>query len=275
MVVLEHNMLADQGIKSYRLGMNQFADMAVQKYKGCLRSFNGTKTRSAAPFLRQSEGAALPAAVNWTKEGYVTSVKNQNSCDCCWAFSAAEALEGQMFRKTGKLVPLSVQQLVDCSWMQANTGCGGGSVVNAFKYLMQSGGLQAEATYPYMSREGVCRFNPSKVSATCSDFKYVPNGDEIMLQRAVVAVGPISAGIDTPGTFRLYQSGVYDEPKCSSSIQTHAVLVVGYDTDCSGRQYWLVKNSWGTEWGEQGYIRMSRNKNNQCGIATLASYPEV
>ncbi|KAI4874694.1 hypothetical protein NFI96_021607 [Prochilodus magdalenae] len=242
-LVLEHNMLADQGIKSYRLGMNQFADMDTHEYKGCLRSFNGTKTRSAAPFLRQSEGVALPASVNWTKEGYVTSVKKQSSCGSCWAFSAAGALEGQMFRKTGNLVSLSAQQLVDCSWMEGNIGCGGGYMANAFQYVIRSGGLQAEATYPYMSKEGVCRFNPNKVSATCSDFTHVPIGDEIMLQRAVAAVGPISAGIDdSPKSFQLYQSGVYDEPTCSSTKLYHAVLVVGYGTDSGGRQYWLVKN---------------------------------
>ncbi|KAL7861656.1 hypothetical protein SRHO_G00130970 [Serrasalmus rhombeus] len=275
-LVLEHNMLADQGLKSYRLGMNQFADMDILQLKGSLGTVNGTKTHSSAPFLQQAEDVGLPATVNWTNEGYVTSVKKQSICFSSWAFSAAGALEGQMFQKTGKLVSLSAQQLVDCSWIQGNSGCAGGGVESAFQYVLDSGGLQEENTYPYTSREGICKFNPQKVSATCGGFKTLSVGDEILLQKAVVAIGPISAAIDTsPKSFLLYQSGVYDEPACSSTRLTHAVLVVGYGTDCSGRKYWLVKNSWGVQWGERGYIRMSRNKDNQCGIATYAMYPEV
>ncbi|KAL6478444.1 hypothetical protein MHYP_G00142790 [Metynnis hypsauchen] len=277
--VLLHNMLADQGIKSYRLGMNRFADMDDQEYrqmfKGCLGSFNETKTSSASTFLRQAGGAALPATVDWREKGYVTGVKNQLDCGSCWAFSATGALEGQMFRKTGNLVSLSEQQLVDCSRAFGNKGCNGGWMDQAFLYVKQNGGLDTEASYPYEAIENVCRFNPAFVEATCTGYTDINRGSEEALQEAVATVGPISVAIDTSQpSFHLYQSGVYYEPSCSSFAVDHAVLVVGYGTE-SGRDYWLVKNSWGVEWGEGGYIKMSRNKNNQCGIATVASYPRV
>ncbi|XP_036449120.1 cathepsin L1-like [Colossoma macropomum] len=279
-LVLEHNMLADQGLKSYRLGMNHFADMDNQEYqqmfRGCLGPFNRTKTRSPTTILRQAGSAFLPSTVDWKAAGYVTEVDHQMCCGSCWAFSAVGALEGQMFRKTRKLVRLSKQQLVDCSWLFGNRGCAGGWMDQAFEYVMHSGGLQSESSYPYEAKDGMCRFNPLNASATCSDYYELPSGDEKSLQEAVAVIGPISAAIDiSRHTFQLYKSGVYDDPYCSSTKLTHAILVVGYGTDSRGEDYWVVKNSWGVQWGEKGYVRMSRNKRNQCGIATKASFPHV
>ncbi|XP_036449143.1 cathepsin L1-like [Colossoma macropomum] len=278
-LVLEHNMLADQGIKSYRLGMNHFADMDNQEYqqmfKGCLGSFNETKIESATTFLQPVEGAALPSAVDWRAEGYVTEVKDQSHCGSCWAFSATGALEGQMFKKTKKLVSLSEQQLVDCSGSSGNYGCNGGLAYQAFDYIMKSGGLETAYTYPYQAKEGLCRFNKQKAWAKCSDYKMVKSTEDV-LQYAVATVGPISVSLDVShDSFQLYESGVYDEPNCSSTKLGHAMLAVGYGTDEQGRDYWLVKNSWGVNWGDEGYIKMSRNKDNQCGIATRGSYPVV
>ncbi|XP_049320212.1 procathepsin L isoform X3 [Astyanax mexicanus] len=278
-LVLEHNVLADQGLKSYRLGMNLFADMNNQElqawFSNCLLPFNRTKTSTAATFLQQAEGAALPDAVDWRAMGYVTKVKNQGNCGSCWAFSATGALEGQMFRKLGYLLPLSEQQLVDCSREYGNMGCSGGWMNQAFQYVKDNGGLDTEDSYPYEAMEGYCRYYPDAVGATCSGYVDISSGDEQALQEAVATVGPVSVAIDVGHySFQLYQSGVYDEPDCSTSALGHAVLAVGYGSDY-GQDYWLVKNSWGTYWGDQGYIKMSRNKNNQCGIATAASYPLV
>uniref|UniRef100_A0A8B9RKQ4 Cathepsin L.1 n=1 Tax=Astyanax mexicanus TaxID=7994 RepID=A0A8B9RKQ4_ASTMX len=278
-LVLEHNMLADQGLKSYRLDMNHFADMDNQEYRqmlqGCLGSFNETKAPGASSFLRQAGGATLPNTVDWRTQGYVTEVKNQEMCGSCWAFSATGALEGQMFRKLGYLLPLSEQQLVDCSREYGNMGCSGGWMNQAFQYVKDNGGLDTEDSYPYEAMEGYCRYYPDAVGATCSGYVDISIGDEQALQEAVATVGPVSVAIDVGHySFQLYQSGVYDEPDCSTSALGHAVLAVGYGSDY-GQDYWLVKNSWGTYWGDQGYIKMSRNKNNQCGIATAASYPLV
>ncbi|KAL7861646.1 hypothetical protein SRHO_G00130870 [Serrasalmus rhombeus] len=279
-LVLEHNMLADQGLKSYRLSMNHFADTDNQEYQarfsGCLGSFNMTKARRATTDFRKGGGAAVPNYIDWRKMGYVTEVKNQHLCNSCWAFSATGALEGQMFRKTKQLMSLSEQQLVDCSQEFGNHGCEGGWYFTAFDYVMSSGGLETEDTYPYQAKDGMCRFNPKNAKATCQDYILLRSGNENNLQYAVAVIGPISVAIDTSRpTFQLYHSGVYDEPACSSIKLTHAVLIVGYGTDNLRQDYWLVKNSWGAQWGEEGYIRMSRNKDNQCGIATVPIFPVV
>ncbi|KAF7704690.1 hypothetical protein HF521_021762 [Silurus meridionalis] len=155
-LVLIHNMLADQGIKSYRLGMNNFADMSNQEYResvlqDCLASFNRTQKHIAATFLRQEGGIDLPQTVDWRKKGYVTEVKDQMNCGSCWAFSATGSLEGQTFRKTGKLVSLSEQQLVDCSHQYGNMGCKGGQMDQAFKYI-EAYGIDTEESYPYEAR---------------------------------------------------------------------------------------------------------------------------
>ncbi|KAB5562039.1 hypothetical protein PHYPO_G00013360 [Pangasianodon hypophthalmus] len=275
-LVLVHNMLADQGIKSYRLGMTSFADMDNQDYrqsvfKGYLRSFNRIKRHSAATFLRQAGGAVLPDTVDWREKGYVTEVKNGWS----WAVSATGSLEGQTFNKTRKLVSLSGQQLADCMWSMWKIYCPGFSVPEVFEYIKNNNGIDTEKSYPYEATCGDCRFNPATVGATCTGYVNIKSGDEKALQEAVATIGPISVAIDAGHmSFQFYESGIYDEPDCSSTEMNHAVLVVGYGTE-DGRDYWLVKNSWGLVWGDEGYIKMSRNKNNQCGIATYAVYPLV
>ncbi|XP_041810502.1 cathepsin L.1 [Chelmon rostratus] len=279
-LVLVHNIMADEGIKSYRLGMNYFADMHNEEYKrliskGCLRSFNASLPRRGSTFFRLPEGIELPNTVDWREKGYVTDVKDQKQCGSCWAFSATGSLEGQNFRKTGKLVSLSEQQLVDCSSDYGNMGCMGGLMDNAFNYIQANGGVDTEDSYPYEALDGQCRFKPDAVAAKCTGYVDVSQGDEDALKEAVATIGPVSVGIDASQlSFQLYQSGVYDEPQCSSSDLDHGVLAVGYGTD-NGRDFWLVKNSWGLGWGDKGYIMMTRNKHNQCGIATAASYPLV
>ncbi|KAM9842818.1 cathepsin L.1 [Aulostomus maculatus] len=279
-LVLVHNILADQGIKSYRLGMTVFADMENEEYRrlisqGCLGSFNSSLPRRGSAFFHLPEGTELPTSVDWRKKGYVTQVKDQKQCGSCWAFSATGSLEGQNFRKTGKLVSLSEQQLVDCSGDYGNMGCMGGLMDSAFTYIKANGGIDTEQSYPYEAEDGQCRYNPDTIGAKCTGFVDVTKGDEGALQEAVATVGPVSVAIDAGHeSFQFYESGVYDEPDCSSTDLDHGVLAVGYGS-VNGQDYWLVKNSWGLEWGDKGYIMMSRNKHNQCGIATAASYPLV
>ncbi|XP_067862829.1 cathepsin L.1 [Heptranchias perlo] len=276
--VIVHNMLADQGTYTYRLEMNSFADLENEEYRklvlgSCLR--NSSVTKFTAVTSLSFKNVSLPNTVDWRDKGYVTNVKDQQECGSCWAFSATGSLEGQHFRKTGNLVSLSEQQLVDCSGKYGNNGCNGGLMDYAFEYIIDNGGVDTEESYPYTAEDGPCSFDSKTVGATCGGFIDLPKGNEATLQNAVATVGPISVGIDAGHlSFQLYSSGIYDEPSCSSEELDHGVLVVGYGT-LGGSDYWLVKNSWGTEWGDEGYIYMTRNKENQCGIASLASFPLV
>ncbi|XP_006012548.1 cathepsin L.1 isoform X1 [Latimeria chalumnae] len=277
--VILHNVMADQGLKSYRLGMTYFADLENAEYRklafgNCLRKFNGTR-RQSSKFLHSEGNLILPSTVDWREKGYVTNVKDQKACGSCWAFSATGALEGQHCRRTGQLVSLSEQQLVDCSTEYGNEGCGGGLMDYAFHYIIDNKGIDTEESYPYEAEDGDCRFNPDTVGASCTGYFDIESGSEATLQEAVATVGPVSVAIDAGHmSFQFYSSGIYNEPDCSSTELDHGVLAVGYGSQ-NGRDYWLVKNSWGIGWGDEGYIYMTRNQDNQCGIATAASYPVV
>lgn len=273
-----HNYLHSKGLKSYTLGVNQFADMTTSEFVGLMNGYRkrtNASVHQGATYLSPNVHVELPDSVDWRDKGYVTPVKDQGHCGSCWSFSSTGALEGQHFRKTGKLVSLSEQNLVDCSSSYGNHGCEGGLMDNAFTYIKSNGGIDTEVSYPYEAKDDKCRYSPSSTGATDTGFVDVDSGDESKLKEAIATVGPVSVAIDAShNSFQLYKSGVYDEPECSSENLDHGVLAVGYGTQ-DGQDFWLVKNSWATRWGEQGYIKMSRNKNNQCGIATAASYPLV
>jgi len=262
--------------------MNQFGDMTVREFSktmnGFKRNYGDSLSRSnAATFLEPMNVVLdVPETVNWTDKGLVTPVKNQGHCGSCWSFSATGALEGQHYRKTGKLVSLSEQNLVDCSTDEGNQGCNGGLMDQAFDYIKINKGIDTEASYPYEGKDGRCRFKRPAVGADDTGFVDVTPGNETALMIAVATIGPVSVAIDAGHeSFQFYSGGVYFEPQCSSESLDHGVLAVGYGTDPVGGDYWLVKNSWGPTWGDNGYIKMARNKQNHCGIATSASYPIV
>ena len=211
-------------------------------------------------------------------QGYVTDIKNQGHCGSCWAFSATGSMEGAWFKNSTKLVSLSEQNLVDCD--KKSLGCKGGNMELAFEYVIKTGGIDTEKSYPYKGVNGICNFTKDNIGASITSFKMIKKNDEKELQKAVAKIGPVSVAIDaSQPSFHHYANGTYYEESCSSTRLDHGVLAVGYggtkEDNEDGDEYWIVKNSWGTSWGMKGYINMARNKDNNCGIATMASYPIV
>jgi len=261
----------DAEAKGYTVALNQFADQTTDEFSRWACGMNLSLV-TALP-IDDAVDASIPTTWDWRTKGAVTGVKNQGQCGSCWSFSATGSTEGVSFLKTNKLTSLSEQNLVDCSTAQGNQGCNGGLMDQAFQYIIQNKGIDTEASYPYTATgPNACRFNRANVGATLSSYQDIPSGSESSLLTAVYK-NPTSVAIDAyHQSFQFYSGGVYYEPACSPTQLDHGVLAVGFGTD-AGKDYWLVKNSWGGSWGLQGYIMMSRNRNNNCGIATAASYP--
>ncbi|KAG8316319.1 hypothetical protein J6590_053438 [Homalodisca vitripennis] len=274
--VLEHNAKYKRGEETYEVEINIFADMTpdeILSRKGYRRPEG--EPRGGEPY-QEKTGVELASNVDWRKKGAVTGVKNQGTCGSCWSFSATGSLEGQHFLKTNTLVSLSEQNLIDCSRTVGDLGCEGGWPEKAFTYVNMNKGIDTEASYPYEAKDDKCRYNPKNIGATAVGFVSLPTANETSLQAAVATVGPISVIIDASLTsFALYKQGVYRAKGCSKVELDHAVLTVGYGNVKKGGDYWLIKNSWGTKWGMNGYMMMARNSNNMCGVATEPSYPLV
>jgi len=279
-VIEEHNERFNAGEVSFEMGINKFSDLTVSEWS---KIYNGYKAPEGAESLgRAWEEPAdlqdpLPDKIDWRLHDMVTPVKNQGQCGSCWAFSSTGALEGQHSRQAGELVSLSESNLVDCTAKYGNGGCNGGWQDNAYKYIVDVGGIDTEESYPYQPVQRTCAFDAANVGANATGYVSIPTGDEDALKKAVATYGPVAVAIDaTQQDFMNYRSGVYYSTACSPTNLDHAVLVVGYDTDATRNlDYWIVKNSWDTNWGNEGYIWMARGYNNMCGIATHALYPTV
>ncbi|XP_012155444.1 cathepsin L1 isoform X2 [Ceratitis capitata] len=273
--VQQHNKLFEKGESSYRLRTNIMADMSGDVYlKNILRLLRSIRFGVGVDFHSEIVGSPLiqqlPEAIDWRKTGFGTQVDNQQTCGSCYAFSIAESIEGQIFKRTGRLLHLSPQQIVDCSVTFGNQGCTGGSLRNTLTYLQATGGLMLEKDYKYVSKKGKCQFAPELAVVNVTSWAVLPAKDEKAIEAAVAHIGPVSTSINaTPRTFQLYSDGIYDDDSCTSDTVNHAMLVVGYT-----KEYWILKNWWGELWGEDGYMRLRKGK-NLCGIANYAAYSVV
>ncbi|KAH7674406.1 Actinidain protein [Dioscorea alata] len=266
----EHNA----GDHGFKLGLNRFADLTNEEFRAKFlgAKMTGRKRVESDRYLGDVAGE-LPGSVDWRALGAVAPVKDQGGCGSCWAFSTVAAVEGINKIVTGDMIVLSEQELVDCDTAY-NQGCNGGLMDYAFQFIIKNGGIDTEEDYPYNGKDGKCdpyRKNAKVVSIT--SYEDVPVNNEKALKTAV-AHQPVSVAIEAGGReFQLYQSGVFTG-RCGTELD-HGVTAVGYGTD-KGKDYWIVKNSWGKDWGESGFVRMERNINattGKCGIAMEASYP--
>uniref|UniRef100_A0A915PX29 Cathepsin L-like n=1 Tax=Setaria digitata TaxID=48799 RepID=A0A915PX29_9BILA len=281
--IRQHNERYERGEETYKMGINKFTDALPEEIKKINGYRRGKKQlhKAKKTITQISVGKRLPKKIDWRIIGAVTPVKDQGNCGSCWAFSATGALEGQHFRRTGHLVSLSEQNLLDCSKSFGNFGCDGGQMDSAFEYVKANSGIDSEASYPYEGKDDRCRYsNRTRVSTDIGEIDL--RESERALKEAVALIGPIASAMDARFLY-LYDGGIFAPTGCSAEMLDHAVLVTGYGTEkipmSNGTMrlvdYWIVKNSWGKNWGEDGYFRIIRNENNTCGIASEASYPLV
>lgn len=219
---------------------------------------------------------SLPPSVDWLQNGSVTEVQSQGSCRSSYAFATTGSLEAQYQRHTGKLIKFSEQNLLDCSGGGAynNSGCRGGTVSESLKFVSDNNGIDTEPSYPYHGNDNsTCRSNAIQTNFTIKSINRITPGQEWLLQTTIASVGPVTVHFDASlESFQFYSSGIYYDYACSKTNGNHYGLAVGYGTEHK-LGYYIVKNSFGKAWGENGYIRMARFRYNNCGIATNAIIP--
>lgn len=275
-----HNIVTHNSDKTqnFTMGVNQFTDLTPLEFKEQFVSGLKTEVGSYGCKSFSSSATNSPVSIDWRTKGAVTSVKDQGQCGSCWTFSATGAIEGAWAISKGQsqLINLSEQQLVDCATgiNYGSHGCSGGQMDGAFKYVIEHGQCSL-ASYPYTAKDGSCLTCSSvaKISS-CADVK--PN-DQVSLKGAV-AQQPVAIAIEADTRyFQSYSGGILTSSSCGTNLD-HGVLIVGYGSD-NGIKYWLVKNSWGTTWGDNGYVKIARSENTNdpgiCGIAMDPSFPIV
>lgn len=276
--IIMHNLDHTQ---NFTMGINQFTDLTPEEFKTNY-VHNGKRNPLGGFGCKQfsSSSSNIPTGIDWRNKGAVTSVKDQGQCGSCWTFSATGAIEGAWAISKGQLIDLSEQQLVDCAtgMTYGSHGCNGGQMDGAFKYVITNGQCLL-SSYPYTSGVTKTGGNCQKCSAvvqinSCSD---VPSNNQVLLASAV-AQQPVAIAIEADTRyFQSYSNGILTSTSCGTNLD-HGVLIVGYGTE-NGQDYWLVKNSWGTSWGMQGYVKIARSKSTNdpgiCGIAMQPSFPSV
>jgi len=268
-----HNEKFHRGEVDFKVGHNEFSDMSHEEFKKTRMGFNAPPPHmreNVTEFGSSLSAPSIPASVDWRAQCH-DKVKNQGQCGSCYSFYANGALEGALARKHGRPFDLSEQNLVDCSYGR-NNGCEGGLMTTSFDHIKTAGGINHQTDYPYTGKVGTCAYKHAKKAASITSHVRV-RATENDLAVAVSTVGPVAVAMNaSPRSVMMYKSGILSDPSCTSSGLNHAVVCVGYGSE-NGKAYWIIKNSWGAAWGEKGYIRIARNSNNMCGIASDACYP--
>ncbi|XP_072379839.1 cathepsin L-like proteinase [Diabrotica undecimpunctata] len=267
----EHNARYEKGEVTWFMKVDRFSDWTEGEIR---HFFNNQKTRrpklTNVTYATFPKNLKVPDSMDWRQHNAVREVKDQGNCGSCWSFSTTGSVEGQIALKKNMQISLSEQQLVDCSG--SDNGCNGGWVNNALNYIRDNG-IMSEGDYSYVATQGNCRYDANRVVTRISGQTHVQRMNEWDMLQASGTVGPLSVGINAPPIVG-YGGGIFDVDGCPNGDGdlNHAVLAVGYGSE-NGLDYWIVKNSWGVGFGEQGYIRMRRGK-NLCGIAVDPCYPE-
>jgi len=243
-------------------GVTRFADLTPAEFRARYLGYKKMNFDKNVPVLPPVEVSSVPSSIDWSQQGATTPVYDQGQCGSCWAFSAVEQIESMSFlqKKVSTIQRLSQQQIVDCD--TTASGCNGGDTTLAYKYVMKSG-LESSADYPYDAQDGKCKYSSSDVDVSISGWAYVTQShDETAMLNYVGSTGPVSICVDA-SSWQYYTGGIITKG-CGDTLD-HCVQIVGYGT-ASSVDYWLVRNSWGTTWGEKGFLRVERNK-NLCGIS--------
>ena len=259
---------------SYQTGITKFSDLTQQEFAKTYLNLNydAMAVANFNPYVVQVKNAA-PDAWDWREKGYVSPVKDQGSCGSCWAFSTVGNLEGLYYKEKQTMVTLSEQMLVDCDTY--DSGCNGGLMENTFTWLKENGGIMTDTDYPYKGRKGTCQSDETKyVDMQITGYTKLGSGsstwdpvDEDEIKEFLYETGPLAVALNA-NPLQTYSSGILDKTssQCPTSGMNHAVTMVGYGHDDSqDKDYWIVKNSWGKNWGEDGYFRIRRGT-GCCGI---------
>ena len=263
---------------TFKTGLNFMSDLTEEemlaKYTGLKipKDVNAKLNKKGKKTLTQTAGD-----VDWRNQGAVNAIKNQGNCGSCWAFSATAAIEGAWKIGGNQLLNLAEQQMVDCGGSTGNYGCNGGWMDWAFQYIINAGGQNLSADYPYQATDNPCRAIPSKFAARISSFTDVPQNNCAVLQSTITRA-PVSVAIAAVGPFFSYTSGIFNYAQCGTGLN-HGVTAIGYHLgDTTGNNYYIVRNSWGSTWGQGGYIWMSsdvQTGSGICGICMVSSTPNL